>query len=84
MPQMFLAGIMTPVTNSSGILGALAHLMPMTYLADLVRNLVYAGRPEATEIILYNPAVDLVATVVIAGVFLVAGTVLFTRNSQMR
>ncbi len=84
IPQMFLAGIMTPVTQSTGVLAVLAHLMPMTYLADLVRNLVYAGRPEFSQIVLYNPLFDLAVSVGLAGIFLVIGTMLFTRSSRAR
>ncbi len=84
IPQMFLAGIMTPLTNSSGLLGALAHLMPMTYLADLARNLVYAGRPEFSQIVLYSPVFDLAVSVLLSLIFIVIGTFLFTRSSQVR
>lgn len=84
IPQMFLAGIMTPVTNSTGFLGLLAHLMPMTYLADLLRNIAYAGQPEYSQIVLYSPLVDLAAIVGVSAAFLIAGTVLFTRSSQAR
>jgi ABC-2 type transport system permease protein len=84
IPQMFLAGIMTPVTNSSGVLGLLAHLMPMTYLADLMRNLVYVGQPEYNQIVLYSSTVDLAVIVVVSAAFLIIGTVLFTRSSQAR
>ncbi|MBZ0279312.1 MAG: ABC transporter permease [Anaerolineae bacterium] len=84
IPQMFLAGIMTPVTNSSGLLGVLAHMMPMTYLADLMRNIVYAGSPEHSQIVLYSPAVDLAVVVVVSATFLIVGTLLFTRSSRAR
>jgi ABC-2 type transport system permease protein len=39
LPQMFLAGLLVPVNQSSGILGVLSRLMPMTYLADLSETL---------------------------------------------
>lgn len=84
IPQMFLAGIMTPVTNSTGLLGVLAHLMPMTYLADLLRNIVYAGQPEYSEIVLYSPAIDMTVIVVVSAIFLMMGTFLFTRSSRAR
>lgn len=84
IPQMFLAGIMTPVTNSSGLLGLLAHLMPMTYLADLMRNVVYAGKPEYSQIVLYSPALDLAVVGVVSAIFLIVGTLLFTRSSRAR
>jgi ABC-2 type transport system permease protein len=84
LPQMFLAGLLIPVSQSSGILGILSHLMPMTYLADLMRNIVFAGQSEYAEIVLYSPAVDLAVTIVIAVTFIIAGTVLFARNERVR
>ena len=45
-PQMFLSGALIPVASSTGLLGLLAKLMPMTYSIDLARNIFYAGKPE--------------------------------------
>lgn len=84
IPQVFLAGIITPLTNSSGLLSVLAHVMPMTYLADLVRNIVYAGKPEYSQIVLYTPLFDLIVIAIMAVGFLFLGTVLFTRSSRAR
>ena len=83
-PQMFLAGVMIPISNSSGILGVLAHLMPMTYLVDLLRSVVYVGNPAYNEIVLFNPALDLALTAGIAAVFIVAGTLIFSHNERTR
>jgi ABC-2 type transport system permease protein len=84
LPQMFLAGLLVPVNQSSGILGVLSRLMPMTYLADLMRNIVFAGHPAYAEIVLYSPAVDLAVTIIVAVMFIVVGTVLFARNERTR
>jgi len=46
MPQMFLSGAIIPINNSSGVLSALSHAMPMTYCLDLARAVLYAGTPE--------------------------------------
>lgn len=83
-PQMFLAGIMIPISQSSGLLGVLSRLMPMTYLADLMRNVIYAGRPEYSSIVLNNPAVDLAVTAGVAAIFIIIGTLLFTHNERTR
>ncbi len=83
-PQMFLAGVLIPISNSSGILGVLAHLMPLTYLADLIRNVIYASSPQYSEIVLYSPAVDLAITVAVSAVFIVVGAFLFTRSERTR
>ena len=82
--QVFLAGLLFPVSHSSGILRILSHLMPMTYLGDLMRNLVFAGHPDYADIVLYNPAVDLGITIVVAVVFIVVGTGLFVRSERDR
>jgi ABC-2 type transport system permease protein len=82
--QMFLCGAIIPVNNSSGILGALAHAMPMTYMVDLLRGLVYQGTPVYSQIVLYNPIVDLVIVTAFTVVSFVIGTSLFVRWEKNR
>ena len=83
-PQMFLSGALIPISNSSGILGLLAKLMPMTYSIDLARNIFYAGKPEYAAVVL-NPAwLDLAVTVGLFLVFTVVGTYLFVRADRNR
>ena len=43
-PQTFLSGALIPVAQSSGILGFLAKIIPMTYSIDLARNIFYCGQ----------------------------------------
>ena len=74
MPQMFLSGAIIPINNSSGVLFVISRLMPMTYCLDLVRAVVYAGTPEYDSVVLFNPAVTLVAIIVITVVCLMIGT----------
>lgn len=84
MPQMFLAGVMIPIAHSTGVLGFLAKLMPMTYCVDLARAVFYSGQPEYDLIVMHNPMLDLV---VMAGFFLVfsiVGTIMFTRGERNR
>jgi ABC-2 type transport system permease protein len=83
-PQMFLAGALIPVAASTGILGLLAKLMPMTYSIDLARNIVYAGKPEAAFTVLNSPWVDLAVTVGFFLVFTIVGTYLFVRADRNR
>ena len=83
-PQMFLAGALIPVANSSGILGLLAKVMPMTYSIDLARNIFYAGKPEAAFTVLNNPLVDLAVTAAFFLVFTIVGTYLFVRADRNR
>ena len=83
-PQMFLAGAMIPISNSSGLLGFLAKIMPMTYSIDLARNIFYAGKPEYATAVL-NPAwLDLAVTVGLFLAFTIVGTIMFVRADRNR
>lgn len=83
-PQMFLAGALIPTAASTGILGFVAKLMPMTYSIDLARNIFYAGKPEAAFTVL-NPAwLDLAVTIGFFLVFTIVGTYMFVRADRNR
>jgi ABC-2 type transport system permease protein len=82
--QIFLSGALIPVASSSGILGLLAKLMPMTYSIDLARNIFYAGKPEAAFTVLYPAWLDLAVTVGFFLVFTIVGTYLFVRADRNR
>ena len=84
MPQMFLSGAIIPITNSSGALFILSRLMPMTYCLDLVRSVVYAGTSDYANVVMFNPAVNFVAIVVLTIVCLVIGTFFFARSEKNR
>ena len=83
-PQMFLAGALIPTAASSGILGVVAKLMPMTYSIDLARNIFYAGKPEAVFTVLHPAWLDLAVTVAFFLVFTIVGTFLFVRADRNR
>jgi ABC-2 type transport system permease protein len=83
-PQVFLSGALIPVANSTGILGLLAKLMPMTYSIDLARNIFYAGKPEAAFAVLYPAWLDVAITVGFFLVFTIVGTFLFVRSDRNR
>jgi len=83
-PQLFLSGALIPVSNSSGLLGLAAKLMPMTYSIDLARNIFYAGKPEYAAAVLYSPWLDLLVTVGFFVVFTVVGTYMFVRRDRNR
>jgi ABC-2 type transport system permease protein len=83
-PQMFLAGALIPVAASSGILGILAKVMPMTYSIDLARNIFYAGKPEYAFTVLNSPWLDLAVTVGFFLVFTIVGTFMFVRSDRNR
>jgi ABC-2 type transport system permease protein len=84
VPQIFLSGALIPVANSSGVLGFLAKLMPMTYSIDLARNIFYAGKPEYAAAVLHPMALDLAVTVALFVVFAVVGTYFFVRSGRNR
>jgi ABC-2 type transport system permease protein len=83
-PQMFLSGALIPVSASSGLLGALARVIPMTYSIDLARNIYYWGKPEYAAAVLHPPMLDLAITVGFFLVFTIVGTVLFVRADRNR
>lgn len=82
--QMFLSGAFIPINNSSGVLSALSHAMPMTYIVDLLRGLIYQGTPVYSQIALYNPLLDLAIVTVISIASFVIGTYLFVRSEKNR
>ncbi len=83
-PQMFLSGALIPVSASSGILGALSKIIPMTYSIDLARNIYYWGKPEYAAAVLHGPWLDLAVTVGYFLVFTIVGTILFVRADRNR
>ena len=83
-PQTFLSGALIPVAASSGVLGILAKIIPMTYSIDLARNIFYAGKPEYAAAVLHPFALDLVVTVAFCAAFILIGTFLFVRADRNR
>jgi ABC-2 type transport system permease protein len=83
-PQMFLSGALIPVSASTGLLGFLAKVIPMTYSIDLARNIFYWGKPEYSAAVLNSPILDLTVTVALFLVFTIVGTVLFVRSDRNR
>ena len=82
--QMFISGAFIPINNSSGVLSALSHAMPMTYIVDLLRGLVYQRTPVYSQIALYNPLLDLAIVTAISIASFVIGTYLFVRSEKNR
>jgi ABC-2 type transport system permease protein len=83
-PQMFLSGALIPVSASTGLLGFLAKVIPMTYSIDLARNIFYWGKPEYSAAVLNSPALDLAVTVGLCLVFTIVGTFFFVRSDRNR
>ncbi len=80
-PQMFLSGVMIPISNSSGILYVLSRMMPMTYCLDLVRSIFYHGSGYTP---LFNPIVSITVIITLTIFFLVLGTYFFARTEVNR
>jgi ABC-2 type transport system permease protein len=83
-PQMFLSGALIPLQNTTGVLGLLAKLMPMTYSIDLARNIFYAGKAGYEAAVLYSPWLDLAVTVGTFLIFTIVGTWMFVRRDRNR
>ncbi|WP_242884721.1 ABC transporter permease [Actinomadura litoris] len=83
-PQIFLTGAIIPVGHSSGVLGVIKDVLPMTYLIDLLRGVFYHGRDEYDQVVLHPPLFDLAVTLGFFAVFVIAGTFLFARRERDR
>ncbi|MBE3561845.1 MAG: ABC transporter permease [Ktedonobacteraceae bacterium] len=83
-PQFFLAGVFMPVRVLPWYLDILSKITPMRYAVDLVRGIVYAGRPEYGQTVLLPPLVNLLVIAALFVVFLVVGTLLFVRSERNR
>jgi ABC-2 type transport system permease protein len=81
-PQTFLAGAIIPVIASTGILKFLADILPMTYLVDLIRGVFYQGKPEFHHVVLHSIGFNIAVTAAFFVVFIVVGTILFTRKER--
>ncbi|MDW5564211.1 MAG: ABC transporter permease [Methanomassiliicoccus sp.] len=83
-PQLFLSGAFIPIGSSTGALEVLVHLMPATYVVDLMRGAYYWGTPTYSLVVLYDPLVDLVISVVVSIALFIIGTQLFARSERNR
>ncbi len=83
-PQTFLSGALIPIAQSSGLLGFLAKIIPMTYSIDLARNIFYWGKPEYAAAVLHPWWLDLGVTAGFFLVFTIVGTYLFVRADRNR
>jgi len=84
LPQFFISGVFSPITELPLPLFILSRLAPMTYAVDLMRNVYYAGTPEYSKVVLYPFHIDLLVISVLFVVFLTVGTFLFVRNERNR
>lgn len=85
-PQFFLAGIFTPIKELPLLLLILSRLAPMTYIVDLIRNVIYSVGDEkgAESVLLFPLWLDLAVVVGLFTLFIILGTWLFVRNERNR
>lgn len=83
-PQFFLAGVFNPVKVMPLPLLIASRVSPMTYAVDFLRSIYYIGRPEYSQVVLFNPWFNLVVLSSMATVFMFAGTYIFIKNERNR
>ena len=83
-PQFFLAGIFNPIKILPWYLAPFSLISPMRYPVDLLRGILYSGKPEYSKIVLFDPVTNLVVMALMFAVFLVVGTSLFVRQETNR
>jgi ABC-2 type transport system permease protein len=84
LPQFFLAGVFSPITNLPPVLFVLSRIAPMTYAVDLVRSVYFKGSPAYSKIVLFNTSIDLLVIAIAFLGFLFAGTYFFIKNERNR
>jgi ABC-2 type transport system permease protein len=83
-PQFFLAGIFNPIKVLPWYLEPFSLISPMRYAVDLLRGVVYTGRPEYDKIVLLSPLTNLLVMAAMFAAFLLVGTALFVRQETNR
>lgn len=81
-PQLFLAGVFTPIRELPIALFVLSRVAPLTYAVDFTRNLFYFGTEEAEFVVLNPILVNIAVITIMFLVFLSIGTYLFVRNER--
>jgi ABC-2 type transport system permease protein len=84
LPQLFLAGVFSPIKSLPWYLEVFSRLSPLRYVVDLFRDVMYTGRPEYGKVVLLGPATNLMTMALMFAVFMLAGTALFVRRETNR
>ncbi len=84
LPQLFLAGVFNPIKVLPWYLAILSRLSPLRYVVDLLRDAMYAGRPEYDRVVLLGPVANLATIAVMFAAFMLAGTAVFVRRETNR
>lgn len=80
-PQIFLAGVLVPLRGE--VLKTVSLIAPLRYVVDLAHSIVY-GYPDAHDLVLLSPIVNLAIVGGLFAIFLVIGTTLFVRSERTR
>jgi ABC-2 type transport system permease protein len=84
LPQLFLAGVFSPINRLPWYLEILSLLSPLRYVVDLLRGVLYFGSPAYSQVVLFPPLVNLSIIGVMFAAFMVVGTALFVRRETNR
>lgn len=79
-PLIFLSGAFTPVNNLPPLLTVLRSLNPIYYGVDLMRNVLYMGRPEYEFVVGHSWWYDATIFLGLGLAFFVVGSYLFTHK----
>ena len=83
-PQLFLAGVFTPLKDLPIALDILSKIVPLTYAVDFMRGVYYWGQPEFDQVVVLSPFVNFGIIVLLFTVFLFIGSFLFMRRERNR
>lgn len=82
LPQLFLAGVFTPMKNVPIYLEVLSRISPMTYIVDLMRAVIYNGNPEYNAVVIFPVWLSFSVVVVLTVLFIFLGTYFFVKNER--
>jgi ABC-2 type transport system permease protein len=84
LPQLFLAGVFSPIKVMPWYFELLSRLSPMRYVVDLFRDVLYTGRPEYRKVVLLGPLTNLLTMALMFAAFMLVGTAMFVRRETNR
>lgn len=80
MPLFFLSGTMFPLKGVAPWMETLMKIDPLTYGVDALRNIMYATSPARDFLVQFPLSLDMAVVVLMALVFVTAGTLAFNRQ----
>jgi ABC-2 type transport system permease protein len=84
LPQLFLAGVFSPIAALPWYLEILSRLSPRRYVVDLFRGVLYTGRPEYHKVVLLDPMTNVATIALMFSACMIVGTALFVRRETNR